>query len=66
MTVSVAIQNNPLKQAIVNGITNWLNKQAPASMRRDMRQKDIFDLLDSIAANLDEEHFKRPARKGEA
>ena len=55
--ISVAMPHNPLKQAIVTGITNWLNDQAPASVVRDMRHADILRLLESIAASVGEEHI---------
>ena len=56
------VADNPLKQAIVDGITNWLKDQAPTVISHRMSRADIYNLLDSIAASIGVEHVEKAMR----
>jgi hypothetical protein len=56
---------NPLKQAIMDGITNWLKDQAPSLISARMSRADVYNLLDSIAAAIGVEHVEKSSPPGD-
>jgi len=56
--MTLPVVDNPLKQAICDGITNWLKDRAPVTVQMAMTRADIMQLLDSIADSIGVEHVK--------
>jgi hypothetical protein len=47
------IPHNPLKQSIMDGITDWLRDEAPVGLKMMMTKTLALQLLDSICSKLE-------------